>query len=158
MPVHSWGSLAADVESFGGSDRSMRREWDFAAYKVHPLWDQPEPTLRIRAGDMFYRGTTTSLVGESVRAAPRATRIYFSESEEDAAGYAFIHQELYGGKPVLVELKLSRKLFRALKPGLEGVGEWYFERNFVPRTHTRIRRLTRTRVSNYLRSSGLEAS
>ena len=127
----------------------MRREWDFGAYKVHPLWDRPEPTLRIGAGDKLYRGTTTNLIVESIRAVPSATRIYFSEGEEDAGGYAFIHQELYGGKPVVVELKLSRKLFRALKPGLEGFGEWYFERNFVPRTHTRIRRLTGTRISNY---------
>jgi hypothetical protein len=131
------------------------RRWDFREYKFHPLWNttpEEEPELRIKPGDVLFRGTTTAYTDGGVKvhewrsasnpewmAGPR--RIYMSEGAEDAAGYGSIAAEDSGGQPVLCEIVLDEELFRQLKPGYEGKGEWYVERESIPKKNVRCIRL-----------------
>ena len=62
---------------------------------------------------------------------PPETKLYMSEGEEDAAGYGPIIAEEEGGQPVLAKIVLDEQLFKELKPGYEGLGEWYVEREFI---------------------------
>ena len=122
------------------------RQWDFGDYKFHPLWNsnpEDEPQLRIKVGDTLYRGTSSAYTSKSgakshqwpssynILKGPR--RIYLSEGAEDAAGYGEIAAETVGGKPMLCEVTLTEELFRALKPGYEGSGEWYVEAEALPK-------------------------
>jgi len=112
---------------------------------LHPLWS-PGTTPLVPGKDSLFRGTTSKFVkpgkllshkekGCSIlgtedydgRYPDCVTRIYFSEGDEDAEGYASIISEHHGGNPILVEVELTEELASRLKPGLEGLGEWYVE-------------------------------
>lgn len=128
----------------------VEKEWDFGEFKLHPLWDSnpvDEPELAIRPGDVLYRGTSSVYVGEGAKVhqwkgslPPQwmaKRRIYMSEGAEDAAGYGAIAVEDAGGKPVLCEIMLDKELFKALKPGYEGSGEWFVEMDSLPKKAVR---------------------
>ena len=118
------------------------RKWDFGTFKAHPLWmhqqESPEE-YAVKPGDYLWRGTTTRFITpQGLLAHPlppprREPRLYMSEGEEDAAGYAPIIAEQEGGQPALAKIILDQQLFKELKPGFEGLGEWYVEREFIPR-------------------------
>ena len=131
----------------------MPRRWDFGDFKFHPLWSStPEdsPELAIRPGDVLFRGTTTKFLrGGALFAHPEpkdgleTARMYLSEGEEDAAGYAWILRDEVGGRPILCEIILDAELFADLRPGYEGLGEWYVKRAVIPAENVRCRRAPR---------------
>lgn len=133
----------------GITRQQINKQWDFDEYKLHPLWGTEEPELRVRPGDILFRGTTSAYVqGEKVKSHTWKTepikgprRIYMSEGAEDAAGYGEIAVETSGGVPVLCEITLTKELFHALKPGYEGRGEWYIEDKALPKNAVRCIRL-----------------
>lgn len=99
---------------------------------LHPLWDKGVEPLQI--GDTLFRGTSSKFVTHDKVVSHGKTslptkmrRVYFSEGEEDAAGYACMASQEYGGKPILLEVELTQELAMKLKPGGEGMGEWYVE-------------------------------
>lgn len=134
------------------------RKWDFGSYKFHPLWNEGEddfddPELRVKPGDKLYRGSSTAAMkGKKLVAHPRGGhkgRLYWSEGPEDAAGYASIAVEIAGGEPVLCEVTLTKELFRELKPGFEGLGEWYMERSEIPLKYVKCTQLTKADLKKF---------
>lgn len=97
---------------------------------LHPLW---KPGIEpLKAGDSLFRGTSSRFVRHDKLLSHGTKRIYFSEGDEDAEGYACIIAEERGGKPLLVEVELTEDLAKLLKPGMEGIGEWYIEAKELP--------------------------
>jgi len=93
---------------------------------LHPLWS-PGTTPLVPGKDSLFRGTTSKFVKPGKLLSHEGKRVYFSEGDEDAEGYASIISEHHGGTPILVEVELTDELASRLKPGLEGLGEWYVE-------------------------------
>ncbi len=97
---------------------------------LHPLWKLG--TEPLKTGDSLFRGTSSKFVRHDKLLSHDGKRIYFSEGDEDAEGYACIIAEGRGGKPLLVEIELTEDLAKFLKPGMEGLGEWYIEVKELP--------------------------
>jgi hypothetical protein len=110
---------------------------------MHPLWDQTDP---IEIGETLFRGTTSRFVRHNKLLTHEHDRIYFSEGEEDAEGYACIGADWYGGEPVLAEVELTQDLADRLKPGMEGLGEWFVEAVEVP---VKIKKLHHPKCEGY---------
>lgn len=97
---------------------------------LHPLWSPGTEPLKI--GDSLFRGTSSKFVRHDKLLSHEGERIYFSEGDEDAEGYACIVAEDHGGEPILIEVELTEELVKLLKPGMEGLGEWYIETKELP--------------------------
>ncbi len=142
------------------------RRWDFGDYKFHPLWGEKPSKEDVQAitvgGEPLFRGTSSKFLmptkllphPESNKTAQDflrgrmlsgpVPRIYMSESPEDALGYGCIEaEEGKGGIPLICAIKIDREIFKSLKPGYEGKGEWYVERDSIPRKDIRCRRITK---------------
>jgi hypothetical protein len=48
-----------------------------------------------------------------------------------------------GGVPLVCAIRIDEEIFKELKPGYEGPGEWYVERDSIPRKNVRCRRITK---------------
>lgn len=142
---------------------AVRAQWDFGEFKYHPNWPNDsdvEPELAVRVGDRLYRGSSDIFTRDGARAHVGAAiydqpewmrgqrRIYMSEGAEDAAGYADLTVEQTGGEPVLCEITITPELFAKLRPGYEGLGEWFVEMDEIPKSAVRCFRLRKDENGN----------
>jgi len=140
---------------------NSKRRWDFGNYKFHPLWDEEpsidDPQAIVVGGEPLFRGTTSKFVDSkelrphpteplkekfSITPAP-VPRIYMSEGKEDALGYGCSMAESEGGIPLVCAVSIDQELFSRLKPGLEGLGEWYVEGESIPRRLVKCEQITK---------------
>jgi hypothetical protein len=137
------------------AEEASGRKWDFGTFKYHPLWDPENPRTEddIQAitvgGEPLFRGTSSEFVDEDglhphplgAHGGHQEVRIYMSEGAEDAEGYSCIAAEEHGGVPLLCAVKVTEELFNALKPGYEGLGEWYVDWDKIPKGGFTCRRV-----------------
>ena len=138
------------VEEYGGVEK-----WDYGTYKYHPLWSKDDPRTKddVQAitvgGEPLFRGTSSEFIDKKgiyphppgAHGEHQENRIYMSEGAEDAEGYSCIAAEQHGGVPLFCTVTVTERLFKALRPGYEGLGEWYVDWDKIPWGEFKCRRV-----------------